>query len=309
MLSGTKLGQNIGLLKRISDDIKCTPGKEIIFLHCILHQETLCKKVLKLKHVISLVTKVVNFIRGRALNHRQFVNFLKEIECDFSDIPYHTEIRWLSLSKVLKRFHNLLDEIVNFLNIKNKLNEFEELKNVQWLNDLSFSVDLLSHLNDLNVSLQGKGLFIYDMYTNVTSFTSKLKLFSQQFQQEQLIHFPTLKQRENNLKSTDYEKYEMIIKDLLTEFQRRFEDFNKISNDLALVNLPFAFNVDDAPSSIQLELINLQSSALLKNQFTEKSVPEFYASLNPEIFKNILDHAQKYLAFLGSTYLCESTFS
>lgn len=160
-----------------------------------MHQEILCKKVVKLKHVITVVLKVVNFIRGRALNHRQFVNFLKAIECDFIDIPYHTEIRRLSLSKVLKRFHNLLDEIVNFLNIKNKLNEFGELKDEQWLNDLFFSVDVSSYLNELNLSLQGKGLFIYDTYTNTISFTTKLKLFSQQFRKEQLIHFPTLKQR------------------------------------------------------------------------------------------------------------------
>ena len=70
--------------------------------------------------------------------------------CDFIEIPHHTEIRWLSLSKVLKRFYNLFDEIVNFLNtrIKNKLNKFEELNDEQWLNDLSFSVDMLSYLND-----------------------------------------------------------------------------------------------------------------------------------------------------------------
>ena len=60
------------------------------------------------------------------------------------------------------------------------------------------------YLNELNLSLQGKGLFIYDMYTNVISFKTKLKLFSQQFQKKFLIHFPTLKQRENNLQNSDY---------------------------------------------------------------------------------------------------------
>ena len=84
--------------------MKRLPGKEVIFFHCIIHQEIICKRVLKLKHVISVVTNVVNFIRERALNHKQFVRFLKEIECDFTDIFYNTDIRWLSLAKVLKRF-------------------------------------------------------------------------------------------------------------------------------------------------------------------------------------------------------------
>jgi len=169
--------------------MKHQPGKEIIFLHCIIHQEILCKRVLKLKHVILDVTNIVNFIWGRALNHRQFLRFLKEIECDFTDISYHTDIRWLSLPKVLKRSHDLLDEIVNFLYVKDKLNKFCELKDEQWLNDFFFSVDILSFKNELNLLLQWKRLFVYDMYTNVTSFTRKLKFFSQQLQNKKVNSF------------------------------------------------------------------------------------------------------------------------
>ncbi|KAK4881591.1 hypothetical protein RN001_004910 [Aquatica leii] len=227
--------KNIGLLKRISDEIKKIPEKEIIFLHCMIHQETLCTRVLNLKHVVSVVTKVVNFIRGRALNHRQFVTFLQDIDCEFTNIPYHTEIRWLSLAK---------------------------------------------------------GQFVFDMFTNVTSFTTKLKLFSQQFQSKQLTHFPILQEREKYLKSSDFKKYEAIVNNLYKEFIKAFDDFKKIAKDLSL-----------------LELINLQSNQILKNQFTEKTVIEFYASLNPEMFKNMLDNAQKYLAFFGSTYICEAAFS
>ena len=70
------------------------------------------------------------------------------------------------------------------------------------------------------------------MYTNVISFTIKLKLFSQQFQKKPLINFPTLKQRENNLKNSDYKKYETITNDLFKEFSTRLKDFQKIPNDL-----------------------------------------------------------------------------
>ncbi|KAI0980303.1 hypothetical protein GJ496_005853 [Pomphorhynchus laevis] len=96
-----------------------------------------------MNHVVTVVTKVVNFIRGRAVNHRQFVEFLKEIESDFYEIPYYTEVRWLSIGKVLDRFQYLLDEIVLFLSIKEKLHDFPELQNKAWLNDFSFSVDII----------------------------------------------------------------------------------------------------------------------------------------------------------------------
>ena len=58
-------GKNVGLLKRLSDrvaEVDCT--RELIFLHCIIHQEVLCKKVLDMKHVVDPVVKVVNFIRA-----------------------------------------------------------------------------------------------------------------------------------------------------------------------------------------------------------------------------------------------------
>ena len=80
-----------------------------------------------------------------------------------------------------------------------------------------------------------------------------------------MIHFLPLKQRENNLKNSDYKKCETITNDLFKEFSTRSNDFQKISNDLSLVSPPFAFHVESAPASIQLVLINLQSNLQLKN--------------------------------------------
>ena len=40
-------GKNVGLLIRIQDKVKEeTPDQDVIFLHCIIHQESLCKSVL-----------------------------------------------------------------------------------------------------------------------------------------------------------------------------------------------------------------------------------------------------------------------
>ena len=73
-------GKNVGLLKRMQDKVtEINPEQKLIFLHCIIHQEVLCKSVLKINHVTDVVAKVVNFIRARALNYRQFVVFLEEM--------------------------------------------------------------------------------------------------------------------------------------------------------------------------------------------------------------------------------------
>ena len=46
--------------------------------------------MLKLNNVVDVVTKTINFIRVRALNHRQFVALLEEQDNEHVDIRYHT---------------------------------------------------------------------------------------------------------------------------------------------------------------------------------------------------------------------------
>ena len=100
--------KKLSLLKRLSDRVSefdCT--RELIFLHYIIHQEVLCKSVLDMKHVVDPVVKIVNLIRARGLNHRQFIKLLEDCSSDHSDVLYHTHVRWLSLGKVLRRFWDL----------------------------------------------------------------------------------------------------------------------------------------------------------------------------------------------------------
>lgn len=96
-------GKNVGLLKRIQDKVKEeNPNQDVIFLHCIIHQESLCKSILQLNHVVNPVIKLVNFIRAKGLQHRQFIKFLEETDADHHNLLYHSRVRWLSLGKVFQ---------------------------------------------------------------------------------------------------------------------------------------------------------------------------------------------------------------
>ena len=50
------------------------------------------------------VTKIINFIKGRALIHREFNSFLEEIDPDLTGLLYYTDARWLSKGKMSARF-------------------------------------------------------------------------------------------------------------------------------------------------------------------------------------------------------------
>ena len=89
-------------------------------IHCILRQETLCGKSLQMKDVMDVVAKMVNFIRARGLNHRQFVSFLADLETEYGELLYHTEVRWLSRGKVLQRFFELRQEIALLMAMKDR---------------------------------------------------------------------------------------------------------------------------------------------------------------------------------------------
>ena len=110
---------------------------------------------------MKFVFNAVNFIHSRALNHRQFKSFLEESQADYQDVPNHTDVRWLSRGKVLKRFVELRSEICTFPDEKGK--ETAVFDDNAWLFDLAFLTDITGHLNTVNQRLQGKDHFIFDM--------------------------------------------------------------------------------------------------------------------------------------------------
>ncbi|XP_076646544.1 general transcription factor II-I repeat domain-containing protein 2-like [Halictus rubicundus] len=164
---------NVGLSGLLSKDIKNLTGREIFISHCILHQENLGAKILKMSNVVPPIIKIVNLIRSRGplldsgfgnrvqqfiiksrrvlfkcihggefkvqrsferkmwkgvekaccgkddveetkskglfgsddsrslglsgiQHHREFKEFLKDMESEYGDILFNTEVRWLS---------------------------------------------------------------------------------------------------------------------------------------------------------------------------------------------------------------------
>ena len=140
-----------GLVKLLQNEASKVGNNSVMQFHCVLHQEALCAKSLKMENVMSVVTKAVNFIRSKGLRHRQFQDLLRSLEAGFEDVPYYCEIRWLSRGKVLERIFKFKDEIQQFM--EGKGNPVAEFNDAEWICDLAFLVDITSHLNELNSRL------------------------------------------------------------------------------------------------------------------------------------------------------------
>ncbi|CAL9707747.1 unnamed protein product [Knipowitschia caucasica] len=145
------------------------------------------------------------------------------------------------------------------------------------------------------------------MYSLVKAFMSKMTLLSSQLENNSLTHMQTLK---GVTPSADHlRRYSSMLIALHGEFSRRFEDLRTIEDEMKMISSPFTCSVDNAPSDVQMELIDLQSDAVLAEHFHSKPLLDFYSSLVEENFPNMRRYAQKMLVLFGSTYICEQTFS
>lgn len=303
------VGSTRGLVGRLNGEFEERGLAPPIQVHCLIHQQALCCKVLKWASVMKVVVQCVNYIRKNGLKHRQFQAFLSELGSAYQDVLYYTEIRWLSRGKVLRRFYDLLPEINTFLQSKGET--VQELTDPGWKWDLAFLTDVTEVLNHLNLQLQGKGNLISDMYSHIKAFEVKLQLLLRQVQKLDFTHFPATQMycAEKPAAPFPVAKCKDALEMLQREFSVRFRELHVNNKDIRLFQNPFAADIDDARPSLQFELAELQNCDVLKDAFKPDSLLEFYAALPECTYPNIKQHALRMCTVFGSTYTCEQTFS
>ncbi|KII65185.1 hypothetical protein RF11_13431 [Thelohanellus kitauei] len=148
----------------------------------------------------------------------EFRSFLKDIEAEYCDISYHTDIRWLSRGLLLKRFVKLKDSICEFFSSKGQ--NICIFSDKEWLRCVFFT-DMTNHLNTFNLRLQGKDHFIFDIYHEMQSFILKLRLLSDNWQVGNLYHFPVCLTFQKELER-GFRSYYCHFQTLVEEFNRGF---------------------------------------------------------------------------------------
>uniref|UniRef100_A0A8C4X0U4 General transcription factor II-I repeat domain-containing protein 2-like n=1 Tax=Eptatretus burgeri TaxID=7764 RepID=A0A8C4X0U4_EPTBU len=292
----------IGLRGHVERWLESLELPTVIWYHCIIHQEALCAKTLRMNHVMDVVVSTVNFIRARGINHHEFKKMLDVVEAEYGDVLYFT-VHWLSRGAVLHRFSDMMTNISAFMEAKQ--HPVTELEDPDWLRDLAFLVDITTHLNILNCSLQRHDMLVHQLYSTVCAFIIKLRLWKCQLSENNFTHFKELSKHTN----TDGSKYAAIINDLEGEFNFKFSEFKKQEQNMEIFAQPFSVDIMMAPDHLQMELVELQANMDLKGRFQMSSILEFYQKLPASSFPELRKHACKFISLFGSTYICESTFS
>ena len=298
------IGRRQGLGNLLQLEANKVGNDSVMRFHCIIHHENLCAKSLKMQNVMSVVIKTVNFIRSKGLRYREFQELLHSIDADFQDIPYYTEVRWLSRGKTLKRVFELKDAIQAFLETTG--NPIAEFNDKGWIENFAFLVDITTHVNELNSRLQRKRQLIHFMFDHVNAFAMKLTLWEMQIKNKNFVHFPTLQSR----KVQNSQKYAILIAELKDNFDRRFTDFKKSAMHFNMFSCPFSVKIEEVPENLQMEFIDFQSSSDLKKKFNKFSLLDFYKTyVSKEKYQRIHRLAVFMTLLFGSTYLCEQVFS
>lgn len=211
---------------------------------------------------------------------------------------------WESFKKIFR----VDREIEIFLTEKG--NNIPELSNFKWICELAFLVDPTTYLNKLNITLQGKGKLINELFTEIKSFQLKIKLFISQLEENNYCHFPTLQSflTKNDKQCTSYVFIESL-KVLDENFLHQFQDFDAKEMDILLFENPLKFDIVKAPDNLQLELIDLQSNNVYKNNFDKNNLIAFCSNLPENKFPNLRNFIKLMICIFSITYLCEQTFS
>src|SRR6218665_426279 len=130
----------------------------IVGTHCTIHRQALMVKTMpdEFKNVLNEVITAVNFIKSNALNSRLFTELCKESDSEFETLLLHSNVRWLSEGKVLKRVFVLREEMKNFLQ-DNKPDLHAKFSDVHFLISLSFLVDIFEAVNTIKPGAPRKG--------------------------------------------------------------------------------------------------------------------------------------------------------
>lgn len=141
------------------------------WVHCSIHREALAASLLDSK---TFWTQQVNFEKARPLNSHIFTALCSEMGSENEIFLLHTEVRWLSRGKIMTRFFDLRDELEIFIS-DHHFQLSEHLPDEEFLTVLPYLSDIFSHLNELNLGLQGVSATVFNVQDKVGAMKKKLK--------------------------------------------------------------------------------------------------------------------------------------
>ena len=128
------------------------------------------------------------------------------MDADHKALLLHTEVRWLSRGRVLKRVFELREQITFFLRQQNFGVLAEKFSQEEFIAKVAYLAEIFVSLNTLNLSMQGAGFTVIEQAAKVAAYHKKLALWKSYATRGEYDMFPELKHylcdKEVNIKQT-----------------------------------------------------------------------------------------------------------
>uniref|UniRef100_UPI0035902D18 protein FAM200C-like n=1 Tax=Myxine glutinosa TaxID=7769 RepID=UPI0035902D18 len=225
-----------------------------------------------LKVTLETVIRIVNHIKGGALNTRLFRQLCQDMDSAHQDLLFYTSVRWLSKGNVLACVFELFDELQGP------------------------DTTIIMHTDAIKAFLDKLALWERKVERgNVASFQCLTEVVGEE---------PLAEELQQEIKEH--------LSSLQEEFRHYFHEIDANENvQLKLARNPFRCTMDDLPDGIQEEFLELINNTAAKKEFQEQqqfSSSNCWAKML-SAFPKTSEFALKVLIPFSSTYLCESGFS
>jgi len=282
--------------------------------HCMIHRQVLATKTLpqEFRDIMKSVVSVVNFVKSSALNSRLFSKLCSEMDASYNVLLFHTDVRWLSRGKILKRVFDLRDEIKTFMNQKSKP-QFEALfGDKNQLLKIAYLVDIFAILNELNMSLQGPNATCLDLSEKIRAFQLKLQLWQKKLDENKFYMLSNLSAffEENDIEQETMNRTLLSVKEHFKILEEEILKYfpNLPDTPFALARNPFTIKVEDVTDNAQEEFIELITSDAAKTDFSSMPVSKFWIK-SLQSYPVLSEIALRLILPFPTTYLCETGFS
>ena len=142
---------------------------------------------------------------------------------------------------------------------------FISLLQISTVNEYNTHWHCDSHHSDKFRNLQG--IARKDKVKEFMSGLKKPQITSSHSMEVSCAHFSCIEDLCNAGSAKDLGQYKENISSLLQQFQWHFQVFYHLLTELKIYFSPFSVTPSDAPNNLQLEIINLQYNANLKEKF------------------------------------------
>ncbi|XP_064410162.1 SCAN domain-containing protein 3-like [Latimeria chalumnae] len=304
-------GKRSGVVARVRE-----VAPNVTATHCILHRQALALKEMneELHDVLNSVIKIVNFVKSNPFNSRLFSALCAEMGAGHEHVLFHSEVRWLSKGKVVKRVYELRDELKELLqHCGSPL--AEHLMDSLFLSRLAYLADIFSEINELNLALQGHGGHLLAQEDKIRAFKKKISIWENRIQASVTEMFPLLTDvlqihpcHSSSLKQTIVQHLKKLEEKLIHYFPSLQTE---PSSEYDWIRNPFAVPVE-TQSHLNVyqqgELAEISCDKSLQLRFSSIHLAEFWVSVQTE-YPALSDEALKVLLPFATTYLCEAGFS